>query len=546
MKKIADTVIYGNFYTVDKENPKADAVAIADGVFIYVGDADGVKEFIGEGTKEERYNGGLIMPGMTDGHAHGNFAATQLFMCSLHGCETLEEIRERLKKFIAEHGDFSVISGMGWVYTTFDENGPTAAMIDDLTDKPMVLLDVGGHAYWLNSAMMKLQGIDKNTPDVNDGVIYRDAEGNPTGYFKEGAVVYFSEHVFHFPIEQYRQAILYFQDVAFSKGLTMYFDPIVNFNGKETGVEEVYRQLDVEGKLKIHVHGGYQVLADKNPVAGVERAAQLRKESKSANFVLDHVKILLDGVVESKTAYLNEPYCNNDESEKDFRGLVLFDADTLTATLKRANELGLITHIHSMGDGATTTSLDAHEKAGTTPEMRNALTHLQIVKPEDIPRMAKLGIVAVTNPFWFVEDPRFHDTLTVPCIGEERAAAQYPLKSLFDAGIVVTTASDYPILTVFNPLQDIQRGVMRQLPNQPETVLGGSERVTVEQMIEAVTLNGAYQLKCEDKLGSITVGKQADIVLLDSDITTCAVEKISDTKVLRTMVGGEWVYSCAD
>ena len=157
--------------------------------------------------------------------------------------------------------------------------------------------------------------------------------------------------------------------------------------------------------------------------------------------------------------------------------------------------------------------------------------------------MAKLGIVAVTNPYWFIKDPSYHDTFTVPCIGEERAETQYPMKSLFDAGIVVTTASDYPILTVFNPLQDIQRGVMRQLPNQPETLLGGNERVTVEQMIEAVTLNGAYQLKCEDKLGSITVGKQADLVVLDTDITACKPENIADTKVLKTMISGEWVYT---
>ena len=196
-----------------------------------------------------------------------------------------------------------------------------------------------------------------------------------------------------------------------------------------------------------------------------------------------------------------------------------------------------------MGDGATKTSLDSHEKAGTVPKMRNAITHLQIVNPSDIKRMAELGIVAVTNPYWFTKDLSYD--LSAACIGEERAAAQYPMKSLFDAGIKVTTASDYLILTVFNPLQDIQRGVMRQLPNQPETLLGGNERVTVEQ-IEAVTLNGAYQLKCEDKLGSITVGKMADLVLLDTDITACKPENIADTKVLRTMVGGEWVFNRAD
>lgn len=546
MKNFADKIIYGNFYTVDKKQPKAEVAAVKDGKFIYVGDATGVKDFIGESTEIVRYDKGLIIPGMTDGHAHCNLAVTQIFMCLLYDCQTPEDIRECLKKFIDEHKDFEVIQGIGWNDAHFGENGPSADLIDDLTDKPVFLIDASFHAYFLNSAAMKMKGIDKNTPDVSSGLIHRDAEGNPTGCFREGAVKYFEDVVLHFPIEQYKQAILHFQELVLAQGVTMFFDPMTNLNGPEKNVEEAYHQLDLEGKLKIHAHGGYQVIANRNPLAAVERAAQLRKEKAGVNFDLDHAKILLDGVLEGKTAYFNEPYCNNADSAKDYRGLLLFDLDTLTAVVKKANDLGLTVHIHSIGDASTKTALDAFEKAGNVPEMRPAITHLQLVNPEDIPRLAKLGVVAVTNPYWFFKEPTAHSVLSLPYLGEERAEKQYPMKSFFDAGIIVTTACDYPVTTVPQPLLAMQFAVLRQLANQPETVLWANERVTIEQMIEASTLNGAYQFKCEDKLGSITVGKEADMVVLDSDITTCAPEKISDAKVLRTMIGGEWVYTRAE
>ena len=169
---------------------------------------------------------------------------------------------------------------------------------------------------------------------------------------------------------------------------------------------------------------------------------------------------------------------------------------------------------------------------------------MQVVNPADIDRMAKLGVVAVANPYWFGKEPDYHTKLSIPYLGKERAENQYPMKSFFDKGVIVTQATDYPVTADLRPTNGIQTAVIRQLPGRPETLLNPSERVTVEQMIKAATLNGAYQFKCEDKLGSITVGKEADLVILDSDITTCKPENIADTKVLRTMIGGEWVYTC--
>lgn len=463
-----------------------------------------------------------------------------LLMCTLNDCKTLEAVRERLKEFIDKHPEMERIQGIGWDDATFGLEGPKASMIDDLTDKPISLIDYGHHSYWLNSAAMKLKNITKDTPDVDDGVIVRDADGNPTGCFREGAKIYFEDLIYHFNVEQYKQAILAYQDLFLSLGLTMLYDPMVNLDYGSENVMQAYHQLDKEGKLKLHIHGGYQVFADKNPVADVEHAVELAKKYNGKHFEIDTIKILLDGVLESRTAYLTDPYSDKGDG---YRGMLRFDTDTLADTVKKANDVNMTIHVHTIGDGAVTVALDAFEKAASPAEKRNAITHMQLIQPADFDRMAKLGVVAVANPFWFTKEPLYHEKLSVPYLGEERAEKQYPMKSLFDKGIVVTQATDYPVTTDINPLFGMQSGVIRQMPGHPETQMNISERVTLEQMIKAATINAAYQLKCEDKLGSIAVGKEADLVALDSDITACDPEKIAEAKVLGTMIDGEWVYT---
>ena len=154
------------------------------------------------------------------------------------------------------------------------------------------------------------------------------------------------------------------------------------------------------------------------------------------------------------------------------------------------------------------------------------------MQPEDIERMAALDIVVVTNPYWFFRESGYFYELEVPYLGEDRASSEYPMKAFFDAGVVVTSASDYPVTIPPRPLDVMQFGVIRQAAGMPETLLGEGERVTIEQMIEATTLNGAFQLKCEDKLGSIAVGKQADLVVLDRDITACDPETIAEAEAV--------------
>ena len=539
----ADKVIIGNIYTVDKKQPKAEAAAISGGKFVYVGDEAGVKEYIGPGTEVLRREGGIILPGFGEGHGHIAPGATEtLFTVHLNLYGSLEEHLKTISEFAHKHPELEVIQGAGFMPS--DEL--TADMLEGLTDRPIVLADIGHHSYWVNHAAMDRLGIDKNTPDVSDGIIVRDKEGNPTGCFREGAMDLLKPLTV-FSVEQYKEAVLYFQKEYLAHGETLILDPIINWDSTDNAAEACH-QLDVEGKLRMHVFAAYQVFQAQghDTMAEIEHAAQLRDRTMEPMFKLTNIKVQVDGTMGTPpaTAYVKEPYADPWSQEHQHLGQLRFDLETLTAVYRRSHELGFTVHAHTIGDGALAFALDAMEKAleRTGPHgYRDAVTHLQLVDPVDIPRMEKLGVIAVTDPHWFGMDKSYGDMMEA-IIGKERTEAQLPMKSFFDAGVVVTSASDYPVENPAYPLTGMQKGVTRQVPGKPETLHWPAQRVTVEQMIEATTLNEAYQLLCEDRLGSITVGKEADLVVLEDDITACNPEKIADTKVLRTMVGSKWVY----
>ena len=537
-----EKVIIGNIYTVDKAQPKAGAAAIAGGKFIYVGDEADVKEYIGPGTEVLRHEGGIILPGFGEGHGHIAPGATEtLFTVHLNLYGSLEEHLKTISEFANKHPELEVIQGAGFMPS--DEL--TADMLEGLTDRPIVLADIGHHSYWVNHAAMDRLGINKNTPDVSDDIIVRDKEGNPTGCFREGAMDLLKPLTV-FSVEQYKEAVLYFQEEYLAHGETLILDPIINWDSTDNAAEACH-QLDMEGKLRMHVFAAYQVFQAQghDTLAEIEHAAELRDRTMGPMFKLTNIKVQVDGTIgmPPATAYAKEPYSDPWSQEHQYRGQLRFDLETLTAVYRRSHELGFTVHAHTMADGALAFTLDAMEKAleQTGPHnFRDAVTHLQLVDPVDIPRMANLGVIAVTDPHWFGMDKGYQDMM-VAILGKERTQAQLPLKSFFDAGVVVTSASDYPVENPAYPLTGIQKGVTRHVPGQPDTLHWPAQRVTVEQMIEATTLNEASQLLCEDRLGSITPGKEADLVVLAEDITACNPEHIADVRVLRTMISGEWV-----
>lgn len=542
--KPADTIIYGHIYTAYEPGYIAKAVAIKNGKFVYVGDANGVKEFQGKKTKVLDFKNGVITPGFIDGHMHPAMGMCEhTLRLNLEGKADLDEIRLALKRYVNENPDKQIILGGGWNDGMLGNDEPTAAMIDDITDKPVVLSAVSHHKDWLNSAALKLAGIDKNFPDIKGGVIVRDKEGNPLGVLKEDASLLspatspVAKIIPPLSDAEIEKVILTTQDYLFSYGITGFLDAGINLTEGDRWIQ-IFRKLDKAGKLKIHTYAAYVIKDTPDALKEVEKVAKISKQ-KGKNFNVTDVKIFLDGVIEAGTAYLKEPYNNNPSN----RGEILWDKANLIKLIVKANELGLKVHFHSIGDASTTFALDAIEEAqkiSKAKDPRNSITHLQLVSPSDFARMAKLGVVAVPDPYWHIANAPEVEAIVAEAIGEDRRVAQYPMKSFFEAGVVTSCASDFPATLEPNVMAAMQAAVTRSIDEVRQ--LNPKEVVNIGEIFWATTINGAYQLKAEKQIGSIEVGKDADLVMLDADIEKMQLTKLDSIKVLKTMVAGDMVY----
>jgi len=271
---LADTVIIGTIYTVDNQENIVTALAIKDGEYVYVGDEEGVQEFIGNETEVITLEEGIVIPSFTDGHAHGADGGVRyLFEVNLYEATSIEEYIDILEDFIKNHPELTFIRGGGWYNGYFPDGLPTAEILDAIdTDLPIVLSPMDGHSHWVNSKAMELMGVDASTPDVPGGVVERDAEGNPVGCFRENAMEYVTPIIPEYTVEEYKAGILAWQDEAISYGITAYWDPIVN---DPPNLLQAYKELEEEGQLIIRVYGGYAINYGENTLDEVDKCKSL-------------------------------------------------------------------------------------------------------------------------------------------------------------------------------------------------------------------------------------------------------------------------------
>lgn len=535
----ADQLIIGNIITMNEYKPTAEAMTVKNGLIQYVGTKEVAQALCDENTEVLDYGTNSIYPGFLEPHAHGSAAGIRMAgQARLSG--GIEECVEIMKQWMAEHPDKDSFNGGGWEPWTIIN--PTKEPLDAICpDKPMALSSVDGHSMWVNSAMLKQCGIDAAyAKEKGPSLVHVDENGEPTGLLTESEAIAIANRA-QYPVEDWMEFVLAWQDFAFSHGYTA---------AAEAGVElaspickEAYVALAKEGKLKLRTYA-YRLVADDNttPEDEVAKAVEDAKNMNSEYYNVIGMKIFIDGVVEAHTGWLKDGY--NDQP--DFHGLQRYaNHDVAVRLIKAASDAGLSVHAHTIGDGAIDFMLDAIAEAETETgnfDMRNMLVHLQIVDPEQIQKFAAYNVVAATAPLWTPKSPNVLKQ-ELEYVGEDRAEHAYPIASFINAGVVNVSHTDYPVSTVVSIPRCVYMGVMRATPGMAETTQrNAAESISRMDVLKSLTTNVAYQWHQEDRLGSLEVGKIANATVYNKDFLNDPIEDVATAELLATIVDGQIVY----
>lgn len=537
----AADIVFNNglVYTADGEGTTAEAAAVKGDEIVYVGDAAGAEEYIGSNTRVVDLNGGMLTPGFIDSHQHPYGMVETLYTVQLYECETAQEYLDEVAKYLKENPDADKIVGVGFDTPIFNKISPTRETLDKITaDIPIALFDSGEHACLLNTKALEQIGMMEKDYKVADGeTVERDADGVPTGWVMDSGntEVFLTEY----SVEQLEEGLKAYQDMALSYGITTTFEDAPGVFEKTI---EAYQKMEANDELKYRVSAYMRIAKGDDYDAQIEKLKKYRDENSDGLLRVDGAKIFIDGALEAGTAYMAEPYANDASNS----GVNMWEGatDELNELCKKLEAEDLNYHFHAIGDAACTEALDAIEyakKDAADSKTRPAITHLQFVAKDDVQRWADLDVTAAIQAFWAIYDEYYDQAIEY--LGQERADQQYPIQSLFDAGIRVASGSDFPVQTD-RPLEAIQEGVLRAYPGEEDgtTLPPDSEKATVEEMLQSYTLNGAVANFREDEVGTIEVGKKADLVVLDQNLLEIDPSKINDTKELMTVFNGEVVY----
>lgn len=531
----ADKIVYGNIITMDPHKMNAEAMTIKNGLVQYVGSASVAKALCDENTEVEDYGSASIYPGFIDVHVHPQIAGQRMInQINLVGGGSIDEYLETIREFIAANPDMKSYSGAGW---SPRDREMLATDLDAICpDKPVLLNSIDGHSFWINSVAMKMLEIDKKAVE-EDGVarIHADAEGNPTGVIAEENER-IAQHI-QPAVEDAMKQLQVWQNFAFGLGLTTVGDA-----GFGSPVYlDAYQRLENEGKLKLLTCSSYLISVIGQPVEEkVAQTVEARQKYTSAHFRIPGIKLFIDGVVEGHTAWVIDEYCD----QPGYFGVKKeSDHEYLTALVKRANENGLYLHFHTIGDGAAKFAVDAIEDAQKQTglyDARNCMAHLQLVRPEDVKRIADNNITAIVAPLWTPYSPGVSD-LEEKYIGAERCAGAYPIRSFLEAGAVVAFHTDYPVSTEASIPQSVvlalTRGEEGAPARNPE-----KEGISRLQALKAMTTDAAYALREEGEVGMLHTGFRANYAVFDSDFLCDPLEKVGASSLVATAVEGEVVW----
>ncbi|MCR5746190.1 MAG: amidohydrolase [Lachnospiraceae bacterium] len=540
-REVADVLVLGNVITMDEHKPYAEAVAVKEDKILYVGTAEVAKKLCDDNTKVYDYGKNSVYPGFLEAHCHPGGAGFKIGMiANLRPDDSLEQCVQVMKEYMEKHPEQEVIQGQG-----FEEHNvkPHFSMLDAICpDKIMICTDSGGHSMWLNSRAMEAYGIDQQAVERwGTDCVRVDENGMPTGYISENPVFYVRSKQ-STTLDQMKTAISNWQDYALSMGYTGSYNAGVELISENE--PKAYYALEEEGKLKHYTYAGSLIMDNTDtPEEDMDRIAAEAEAHNSKHYKLLGAKVFCDGVVEAHTAWMVDDYFD----KPGYKGVSRFDDhDKMVRLLKAAEMHHMNVHIHTIGDAASKAWVDAiaeAEEATGDFDMRNALAHLQVVKPEDIRRFADYNIMAVCGILWVEKTYTMYEAMA-KYVGRDKADEGFPVKAFLDEGAVVVSHSDYPVSPSFSVPWTICLGTNRYLPSNGKDMQRNPDQcISRLDSLKAVTTNVAYMWHEEDRMGSLEIGKLANMAIFDKDFMRDDFDEIENAKCLATFVDGELVYS---
>ncbi len=474
-------------------------------------------------------NGQTLIPGLIDAHGHVLSYGLSLLRVDLVGTETEQEAVQRVADFAAENEQLAWIQGRGWNQVLWDSNEfPSAATLDAaLSDTPVWLTRVDGHAGWANSAAMELAGVSRRSEDPDGGQIIRDADGNPTGVFIDNAMALIRSQIPATSMEEQKFALRTAMLELAKQGLTSVHDA-----GVGSSTIDAYKQLLEDGPLPIRVN----VMLSAGDSFYEQRLAEGHYRSADDTLTMNSVKIAADGALGSRGAAMIDDYSDL----SGHTGLLLHNPERLEYFMRAAMNAGFQVNTHAIGDNANKVVLDNYEQLiaeTNSRNLRHRVEHAQILRYEDILRFAELGVIPSMQATHATSDKN----MAVDRIGDVRIQGAYAWRKLMDAGALIANGSDFPVESP-NPFFGLHAAITRQdKNNEPPGGWFPEEKMTAIEAFASFTLDAAYSGHQEDLLGTLEPGKKADFIILDRDLFAINESDIWKIEVEQTWLNGQRV-----
>jgi predicted amidohydrolase YtcJ len=533
----ADLILTGGrIWTGNESEPWVSAVAVVGNRIIATGDDDKIEKYAGEKTQKINLKGRFAMPGINDSHIHFLSGSLELYQVNLFGARSLQEIQRRVADYAKQNPNEKWITGSGWEYSALPGNRlPTRRDLDAVVrNRPVILSSYDGHTAWANSKALEMAGINSATKFKGYGeIVFEEKTKEPSGVLKEGATDLVERLIPEPSRERKLEALRRGMKLAAELGITS----IQNASGGNETVS-LYEELLQRGELTLRTSVAISVGPQTNQ-ADINRIRAMARKYKDSMLRVGAIKIMVDGVIETHTAAMLQPY-SDDSSTSGKPNYTQAQLNRLVAMADRAR---LQIYIHAIGDRGVRMALNAFEHARKVNGIRDSrfrIEHIETISKADIPRFARLGVIASMEPIH--GDPGTNG-VWLPAVGPERGSRGFAWRTLEDAGARLIFSSDWPAAISIDPMRGLHNAVNRRtIDGEPEEGWLPEQRVSLETALKAYTVSGAYASFEEKTKGKITPGMLADIIVFNNDPFKIDPMHIHKCKIDVTVFNGRVIH----